>query len=78
MLTGGTGKWKETITPYQAEYYFKTDAVGTITYTIGGQPPPFDIAYSVFDDVGVDYDKYGENWPYDNLWKRCNVLAKLD
>jgi hypothetical protein len=57
MLTGGTGKWKETTTPYEAEYYFKTDAAGTVTYTIEGQPTPFDIAYSVFDDVGVDYGK---------------------
>jgi hypothetical protein len=54
ILTGGTGKWKETATPYEAEYLFKVNATGTVTYTEGGQQMPFDIVYSAFTDVGVE------------------------
>ena len=49
-LTGGT--WKETTTPYQAEYQFNVNGSGTVKY--GGQP--FDIVYSVVHDVGLNKD----------------------
>ncbi|MDR0569258.1 MAG: ZinT/AdcA family metal-binding protein [Spirochaetaceae bacterium] len=44
-LIGGT--WKETATPYQAEYTFNADGTGALSYT-GGTPSQ--IAYTVFHD----------------------------
>ena len=47
------GIWKETTTPYQAEYSYKTDGTGTMSYTGGGTSA---IAYSMFYDEGIDKD----------------------
>ncbi|GBU23355.1 hypothetical protein R80B4_03272 [Fibrobacteres bacterium R8-0-B4] len=51
LLIGGT--WKETVTPYQAEYTYKADGTGTMSYTGGGTSA---IAYSAFHDEGIDKD----------------------
>jgi hypothetical protein len=53
-LIGGT--WKETTTPYQAEYLYKADGTGTLKFTENGQPFPFDIAYFTFYDEGLNKD----------------------
>ena len=50
-LIGGT--WKETTTPYQAEYAYKADGTGTMSYIGGGTSA---IAYSVFHDDGIGKD----------------------
>jgi Zn/Cd-binding protein ZinT len=44
------GKWKETTTPYQAEYTYKADGTGMMNYTANGQPVSSPITYTVFHD----------------------------
>ena len=51
VLIGGT--WKETTTPYQAEYFYQANGTGTMSYTGGGTSA---IAYSVFHDEGIGKD----------------------
>jgi Zn/Cd-binding protein ZinT len=50
------GTWKETTTPYKAEYTYKADGTGTMSYTVSGQLVPSGLAYSVFHDAGIDKD----------------------
>ena len=53
-LIGGT--WKETTTPYQAEYTFNANGTGTMKYQAGGQSVTSNIAYCAFNDQGINKD----------------------
>jgi hypothetical protein len=52
VLANGT--WKETTTPRQMEYQFKTDGTGTIKYIADGQQLLSDIGYSTVHDAGIN------------------------